>query len=173
MLGFAVDVTERVRTRQRAEALQAELLATAQRQVQERESFYRVFDQTAALVGLLRGPHHRFDYVNPAFQQLFAGRPLAGLDYATALPDAAAQGFVVQLDEVYRTGEPYVSHETPIALQPPGGEPTAHYLDVTYQPLRDAHGQTTGVQAFVLDVTERVHTRQINRNQRSPWRFAV
>ncbi len=41
VLSFSYDVTERVRTRQQAEAAQVQLLAAAQRQVQEREAFYQ------------------------------------------------------------------------------------------------------------------------------------
>ena len=41
-MSFAVNVTERVRARQQAEALQAEVLAAAQRQAQEREAFHDV-----------------------------------------------------------------------------------------------------------------------------------
>nr|WP_246601829.1 PAS domain-containing protein [Hymenobacter profundi] len=129
VLNFAVDVTAQVEARQQVEqlnqelearvqartqealALQADLLAAAQRQMQVRESFYQIFEQTPAAVSLLRGPSHRFEYVNPVYQQVFAGRQLVGRDFAEALPDAAAQGYLAMLEGVYHTGETFFGAE--------------------------------------------------------------
>ncbi|RZK89520.1 MAG: PAS domain-containing protein, partial [Hymenobacter sp.] len=71
VLMFMLNITEQLQAHRRAEKLQAEVLATMQRQAQEHETFYQVFEQTSALVALLWGPEHRFEYANPAFQQLF------------------------------------------------------------------------------------------------------
>ena len=129
VLAFAVDVTEQVRTRARAETLQAELLATAQRRAQEREAFYQVFEQTPALVQQLRAPEHRIEYVNPAYQHLFAGRELVGRNLADALPELREQGFVALMDRVYRTGETYYATDAPFVLPPAAGRPgrTAYF----------------------------------------------
>ena len=166
VLVFILDVTEKVRTRQQNEALQAEVLAAAQRRAQERESFYQVFDQTAAAVSILRGARHRFDYVNPAIQHLFAGRQLVGLDFATALPDAAARGFVALLDQVYRTGETFFGNELPFTPAPAAGQvPHKGYFNFTYQAMREA-GATVGISIFAYDVTEQVLARQERETQR-------
>ena len=44
---------------------------------------------------------------NPNYLALVGNRPVVGLTVAEALPDAAAQGYVELLDQVYRTGEPF------------------------------------------------------------------
>ncbi|RDC58846.1 hypothetical protein [Adhaeribacter pallidiroseus] len=41
--------------------------------VQERETFYQVFASTPAAISINRGPEHRFEYFNAAFQQIFTG----------------------------------------------------------------------------------------------------
>jgi len=131
ILAFIVDVTEQVRARQHADALQAELLAATQRHVQERETLYQVFEQTPAMVQLLRGPHHHVAYVNPAYQRLFPGRPLVGLDLAEAVPELREQGFIAILDDVYQTGETYFGLEVPLLIeQPDGWPPRTGYLYV-------------------------------------------
>ena len=160
VLGFAVDVTERVRARQQAEALQAQLLAAAQRQTHEREGFYQVFEQTPALIQFLRSPSHRIEYVNPAYQRLFAGRPLVGLDLADALPEVRAQGFIDLMDRVYQTGETYSGMDVAFVLPPFDGQPArTGVFSFTYQAYQE-NGQTAGISVFAFEVTEQVLARR-------------
>ncbi len=177
VLVFASDVTPQVRARQQVEqlnvelearvqartqealALQADLLEAAQRQVQVRESFYQVFEQTPAAVSLLRGPTYRFEYVNPVYQQVFAGRQLVGRDFADALPDAAAQGYLAMLEGVYHTGETFFGTEVPFVSEQPGAPPHTVYFNFTYQAYRE-NGEIVGISTYALDVTEQVLARQ-------------
>ncbi|MDO7886585.1 PAS domain-containing protein [Hymenobacter cheonanensis] len=160
ILAFIVEVTEHVLAQQRTLSLQAEVQAAAQRQAQEREVFYQVFAQTPALVALLRGPGFRIDYVNPAFEQLFPGRPLLGLALAEALPELISPGFVRRLAGVLHTGEAYFAGEAPLPLAPPAGEPgRQRYLDLTCQRYLEA-GQPAGVSVFAFEVSEQVRARQ-------------
>ena len=160
ILVFVVDVSEQVRTRQQAAALQAQLLATAQHQAAERLAFYQIFEQTPALVALLRSPGHRFEYANPAYQALFPGRQLVGQDAVEVAPELAAQGFVALLDRVYQTGETYFGQQTPFTLRAtPGEPPRTSYFDFTYQAYRE-DGEVAGISIFAFDVTEQVLIRQ-------------
>ncbi|AII52520.1 hypothetical protein N008_11100 [Hymenobacter sp. APR13] len=160
LLVFAVDVTEQVRTRRQAEAMQAQLLAVAQHQAAERLAFYQIFEQTPALVALLRSPGHRFEYVNPAYQALFPGRQLLGRDLAEAAPEAQAQGLVTRLDHVYETGETYDVKDVPFTTASADGQ-SAHtvYFTFTYQAYRE-NGQVAGISIFAFDVTAQVLARQ-------------
>jgi PAS domain S-box-containing protein len=166
VIGIAFEVTEQVLARRLAETLQAELLATAQHQAHERESFQQVFEQTPALIALLRAPEHRFEYANPAYQAIFPGRQLVGLNAAEAAPELVAQGFVHLLDRVYQTGETYFGSEQPFA--PPSAEglpPHTHYFNFTYQAYREA-GHIAGVSIFAFDVTQQVLARQQREAER-------
>ena len=170
ILVFAVDVTDKVLARQQAEALQADLLAAARQQVQEREAFRNVFEQTPALIALLRAPGHRFEYVNPAYQTLFPGRQLVGLDLGEAIPEMQAQGFVALLDRVYQTGETYFGAEQPfVAALVAGQLPRTQYFNFTYQAYREA-GEIAGVSIFAFDVTEQVRARQQRDTERQQLR---
>ena len=166
VLAFSVDVTERVRARQQAGALQAELLAAAQRQVAERETFYQVFAHTPASIALLRGANHRFEYVNAAYQRLFPDRQLLGRPVAEALPETEEAGFLVQLDKVYHSGDTFFGLELPMHLQPRDGRlaPPVYYT-FTYQAYRE-EGQIAGISIFAFDVTEQVLARQQREAER-------
>jgi signal transduction histidine kinase len=160
ILAFLVDATEKVRARQQAAALQAEVLAAAQRQAQERENLYQIFEQTPAVIGLLRGPEHRIEYINPAFQGLFPGRPLLGRTVAESQPETAAQGFIDLLDGVYQTGETHVSTELPFVITQPDGQPAqTRFFNFTYQPYRE-NDVVVGISFFAYDVTGQVLARR-------------
>ncbi|MGI4734102.1 MAG: PAS domain-containing protein [Janthinobacterium lividum] len=163
---FAYDVTEAVLARRQNEALQAEALAAAQRQAQERATFHEVFEQTSAAICLLREPGHRIEYANPAYQQLFAGRPLRGRTVAESQPEAVAQGFVALLDGVFQTGTTHFGSEMPLTVAAPGDAPAyTRYFDFTYQAYRE-NGEMAGVSVFAYDVTERVRARAEAEAQR-------
>ncbi|MBH8560390.1 PAS domain-containing protein [Hymenobacter negativus] len=162
VLVFAYEVTDQTLARQRTEALQAELLAAAQRQAQERETFYQVFEQTPALVCILRGPEHRYEYLNSAYQRQFPGRQLAGRPVAEALPETVEQGFIALLDGVYHTGQTYFGQELLLTIEATANAPAqSDYYNLTYQAYRE-QGQIVGVCVFAYVVTEQVRARRQN-----------
>ena len=170
VLTLSIDATERVHACHQAETLQAEALAAAQRQVQEREALFHILADTPSAVALLRGPEHHFEYVNTAYQQLFPDRPLTGRTVAEALPETEEAGFLKLLNEVYRTGETFFGQELPMRLVPPGGRPSQQvYYTFTYQAYHE-NGQITGISIFAFDVTEQVLARQQREAERQQLR---
>lgn len=128
----------------------------AQQLTQERDALRRILAQTPAAICVLRGPEYQFEYVNPAFAQLFAQRALLGRPAAEVLPEALNQGFITLLDRVYDTGETYLETELPLA-GPPGGDP--RYFNFTYQAhLENGHADRLSV--FAYDVTEQTLARR-------------
>ena len=159
ILVFVVDVTEGVLARRQADTLQAAMLGVAQRRLQQREELFQVFEQTPAAIALLRGPAHRFEYVNPAYQQLFPGQLLRGHRLAEAHPDTAASGVLARLDHVLATGETYWGQEQPVPLPAgPHQPPQLRYFNFTYQAYREQE-RIEGVSIVAYDVTEQVLVR--------------
>ncbi|WP_460575285.1 PAS domain-containing sensor histidine kinase [Hymenobacter coalescens] len=155
----ATEITQQVAARQQAVALQAEVLAAAERRAEERETFYQVFEQTPASIVLLRGPEHRVEYHNEAYQQLFPGRRMLGRTIAEIQPDAAQQGFLALLDRVYQTGETFFGREMRLGIDQPDGAQRESYFNFTYQAYRE-NGQIRGISVFAYDVTEQALARQ-------------
>jgi signal transduction histidine kinase len=121
-----------------------------------------LFANAPAFVCALRGPKHAFELVNPPYQQLVGTRrKLMGSTVEEAIPEAAQQGFVRLLDEVYRTGEPYIGRETLLRLDRRGeGNPEDAYVNFIYQARRDAQGEIVGIDVFGFEVTEQVLARK-------------
>ena len=165
VLIFASEVTEQVLARQERDALQAQLLTTAQRRARAREELYQVFEQAPVIVALLRGPEHFFYYRNPAFQALFPDRALTGRLYADAMPEIVAVGLMPVLDQVYATGQPYYGTALPVVTMPPDGSappdgvPHERYYDFSYHPYRE-DGQIVGITIFAYDVSGQVLARR-------------
>ena len=121
----------------------------------ERERLQHVFETAPAAITVLSGPEHRFEMANPLYRQLVGHRELVGKTVREAFPDLKDQGFFELLDEVYRTGEPYIGSGIKVRLQPEPGAPLVErYLDFVYQPLFDPDGEVTGIFAHAVDVTE-------------------
>ena len=102
-------------------------------------SLARMFEQAPSFIALLTGPEHRFALTNAAYQRAIDGRAVTGSTVAEALPDAAAQGYVDLLDQVYRSGEAHMATAARYDVQStPGGPVNERYLDFVYQPITDA-----------------------------------
>lgn len=125
----------------------------------ERAHLHRLFMQAPAALAIVRGPELRYELSNPLNQELTGGRDLIGKPAREALPDLVDQGIVAQVEEVYRTGKPFIKQELPVVVQGPGG-PRTLYLNGTLQPLQTAEGTTDGVMVFAYEVTEQVRARR-------------
>ncbi|AMJ64132.1 PAS domain-containing protein [Hymenobacter sp. PAMC 26628] len=118
------------------------------------------------MIALLRGPQHRIEFYNAAFQRLFPSRELHGRPLGEVAPETASQGFVGLLDGVYHTGVTYFGTEAPLLMEQPSGQPPKiHYFNFTYQRFEE-DGQPAGVSVFAYDVAEQVLARRERETQR-------
>ncbi|RPD49589.1 PAS domain-containing protein [Hymenobacter sediminis] len=154
-------VQERTQT---ALGLQAELLAAAQQQADQRALLYQVFEETPAAICIQRGPEHHYEYVNAAYQAFFPGREFIGRPVAEVLPETVDSGVVGLLDHVYQTGETYYGYELPLLIAQPDGPPKQMYFTFTYQAYRE-NGQIVGISTFAYNVAAQVLVRQQQQEQ--------
>ena len=82
-----------------------------------------------------------------------------GKPFSEALPELDGQPFKKLLDDVYRTGETYQTDNDRADLVVDGRLQT-YYFKFTYQALRDADENITGVLCIASDVTELERARQ-------------
>ena len=136
------ETTEHVRAKQRLSA--------------ERERFVQLFDQAPTFLAVLKGPDHVIELANPGYLKLVGHRAIVGRKVADALPDAAAQGYLTLLDEVYRSGKAFSAYGAKYAVQVlPEGPIDERYVDFVYQPMTDRDGSVFGILVQGVDVTTR------------------
>ncbi|WP_223861492.1 PAS domain-containing protein [Geminicoccus harenae] len=171
VLQHAVDVTELHRLRiggvaasihitegvlRRAEAVQIANQALDA----ERSNLREMFEQAPSFMALLRGPDHVFELANAAYLRL-VNRPVVGKTVREVLPEIGSQGHFEVLERVFATGEPFVGQNVRVVLVAPDGlSSSEHFLDLIYQPVRDASGGVVGIFVQGHDITEQKRAEQ-------------
>lgn len=164
------DLTDRVKAEQAkvAEARKAALLE----QTQENERMLdQIFSESPSFMVLLSVPDFRFLKSNAAHRKLIRKEGIIGKTVAEVEPEIEAQGFVKILEEVARTGNPFIGKEVEVRYEPVGKEPAkTAYLDFIYQPLRHPNGEVYAITAQGYEVTEKVLARKAIENERENFR---
>ncbi|KQR90834.1 hypothetical protein ASG01_14815 [Chryseobacterium sp. Leaf180] len=83
-----------------------------------------------------------------------------GLPFLEILPDLADQPFASQLRHVIKTGEMIDIKESPVLFTEANGSIRETFVDYTYQPLSDIHGNRNGVLVMSFEITDRVLARK-------------
>ncbi len=121
----------------------------------ERQRLENLFAQAPGFMAMLTGPEHTFELTNASYRRLIGDRDVIGRRVSEVLPELQGQGFFELLDQVYRTGEPFVGHQQSMRIRRrSGGQIEQTYLDFIYQPVKDSAGTVTGIFAEGYDVTD-------------------
>lgn len=125
-----------------------------------RRQFFELLMQAPALIALLRGPHHVYELANQLYLERVGQRKLLGLPIRIARPELEGLGIFERLDQVYRTGQPFVGTEMRLELtHPQTGQREECYFNFVYQPVRDGQGMVDGILIHGIEVTEQVQRR--------------
>ncbi|MCX2740595.1 CHASE domain-containing protein [Pontibacter anaerobius] len=146
-IGSVIDITE---------------IKDAERKVkQNAELLQKLFLEVPAVVGLVRYPDYQYVLANPEYRKLYGNRPLVGKTIYEAHTGEEGRGFFDRLEQVFKTGVPFVGNEVPTAIdQKNNGELVYGYFNLVYQPLIDANGKIEAVLVFAVEVTELVNARK-------------
>jgi light-regulated signal transduction histidine kinase (bacteriophytochrome) len=117
--------------------------------------------QAPAAIATFRGSNHVIETVNLEYLRLVGNGDILGKTVREAFSKSEGDALFELLDEVYRTGEPFVGKEMrvlgdgkSVCSQKEG------FWNVVYQPLRDAEGKVYGIMTHAVEVTEQVRSRQ-------------
>jgi PAS domain S-box-containing protein len=103
---------------------------------------------------------------------LLSGRDPLNLPARDAVPEAIGQGYIRILDDVYRSGSPYIGKEMPLILNRENG-PEQLYITFICQVLKNASGETEGILVFCYEVSEQVLARNKLQEAESRSRLAI
>ena len=133
--------------------------------LKEHQLLHRYLMESPAPFVILNGPEHIFEFANSSYHQLTGNRDLLGKKMMEALPELKGQGYVEIVDEVYRTGKPYIGTEMVAFIEKVKGKPEQIYVNLHCQALENEHGTVEGILVFSYDVTELVLSRKhLERN---------
>jgi two-component system sensor kinase FixL len=115
-----------------------------------------LYDHSPAFIATSAGPDHTFTYANTSYEEFVGRSGLIGRTVADALPEIADQGFMQVLDDVFRTGEPYIGVNVEFTFKmSQGPQSEVRYCDFVYQPVFATDGSVTGIFCEGYDVTQR------------------
>ncbi len=116
-----------------------------------------IIAQAPVSIVIFRGKDHIAEMANSKALFLLARTEEQVLNKSIldAMPELQSQGIKELLDEVYSTGKPFSAVERPIQINRNGKLETA-YINFTYDPLFDEHGNIDGIIAVGSEVTEQM-----------------
>lgn len=129
----------------------------------QRAAMHATFMQTPAAIAVLQGQPGGmvFEFANARYEQLVGRHNLVGRSAREVLPELAAQGLLDTLDNVLRTGVPWVAEELGADLyRQVNGQLERGYFSFTAQPMRGEQGRLDRVMVFAVDVTHQVRARE-------------
>ena len=108
-------------------------------------------------MAIYRGPEHVYALANNAEHKILRTDVLGkrASDVNHEFPE-----FIKRLDQVYQTGEPYISKETHYGLKNEEGKPESAWFNEWLYPFRNVEGNVAGVLGVGQNVTEHVLARQ-------------
>jgi PAS domain S-box-containing protein len=125
-----------------------------------------LFEQAPDFIAAFEGPEHVFTLANASYYRLVGERELIGKPLASAIPEAAEQGFVAILDGVLASRQPFVGRRMPVRLVRTAGKPPEQrFIDFVYQPVMNAGGHAIGIVVEGHDVTEHIESEQRARSE--------
>lgn len=149
ILHSAEDVTLKIRSDQ------------GEKRIKSLEQSYDVFMQAPVTIGIVKGKDYIIELANENLLEVWGrSNEVIGKPLFEAITELQGQGFKELLDEVQRTGEPFLAFEHPILLIRNGKEETI-YFDFIYKAYyENGNSEPSGVIAVGHDVTEKVLVRQ-------------
>jgi PAS domain S-box-containing protein len=130
-------------------------VVAANKRAAEQEHLLLLLNQMPGFVAVLHGPQHRYEYVNTAYVTISGPRDFLGRSVREVFPELEEQGFYELLDQVYTTGTRFVARAVPLRLS---GEHEDRFIDLLYEPIRDAIGNVTGIFVGGYDVSDAQRT---------------
>ena len=133
------------------------------------EQFHAFLMQAPTPFIMTEGPEHRLTFINPPYVSLLgrlSEEALLGKTVRDALPEMEGQPFFGLLDEVYRTGVPYVGIEVAGRLKNDIIDQEQDlFFDFIYHPMRNKVGNVCGIMIQATDVTGRVLSHQVTSSR--------
>lgn len=146
VLTTAVDVTEKIVAEQKRDDLE--------------HRFRMLIEETSVATCLFTGEDLVVEIANDIMISMWGkDRSVIGKPFIEGIPEMEGQPFIDILQEVRRTGIPYVGYDMPADLVVDEKLQT-FYFDFTYKPLYDYKGDIIGIMDTAVDVTEKVINRR-------------
>ncbi|MEO8771784.1 MAG: PAS domain-containing protein [Ferruginibacter sp.] len=122
-------------------------------------TIHNFFMQVPAMVAIVKGSEHRFEFINPAFSELLGKEDLTGKTVYESIPALNGEAYHEILNEVYETGKPFIGKEMKISYGKIENGINM-YVNLILQAYANTKGEKEGILVFGYDVSEQVIIRK-------------
>jgi signal transduction histidine kinase/DNA-binding response OmpR family regulator len=151
---------ERALRRERDTFERGERLARAEAEA-HREQLYSLFMKAPAAIAIVAGPGLCFELANPKFAQMVGRTALVGRPGREAIPEAEAGPTWDILEEVQRTGQPFLANEYPSLWGLAGEGPSQErFFNFVVQATKKTSGEVNGLMVHAVEITDSVAARR-------------
>jgi PAS domain S-box-containing protein len=112
-----------------------------------------LFERSPGFKAVFAGPDLIYQMVNPAYLALVGDHTLIGIAARAANPQATDPSLLGLIEDVFKTGRPYVGRGVRILAERQRGRLEPRYVDVVIQPIVDVAGRVTSIFLQGNDVT--------------------
>jgi PAS domain S-box-containing protein len=129
--------------------------------MRESENRFRMLIQEAPVATcLFVGRELKIEVANDKIIAIMGkGHAVLGRPLAQAIPELVGQPFLLELEQVFNTGETYENRNAPAKLMV-DGVLTTFYVDYIFKPLKNADGEVYAILDMTIDVTDHVLARK-------------
>ena len=138
-----------------------EKVITKKRIEENERSLRLIILQASVAIAIFRGNKYEVEIANPRALELW-GRTEGDVLHKPilqAMPELLTQGIKELLDNVYKTGTPFVANELPVQISRNGQLETA-FINFVYEPLYSTDGTINGIMTVGNELTEQVNARK-------------
>ncbi len=159
IISMGTEITEAVHTRKQIEASE--------------KRFSNILSQSLIAIAILKGPKMIITSANEAIIAIWGkGNDVIGKSLLKVLPEIKDQVFPDLLQQVYKTGEHFVTNEIKCILDR-NNKKQECYFNLVYQPYRDVDDSITGITILATEITEYVLAKkQIEENEEEQKKLA-
>ncbi len=149
-------------------------LVLSRKSSEENERRYRnMIYSSPSLIAILHGEEMILSVANDAIlEQLGKGREIIGQPYFVANPELKQQGLDVIFKEVFATGVPYQTLETPVFLIRNGKKELSYY-NYMVQPQRNINGEIEGLAIIATEITPQALSNKKIKESEERFRLLV
>lgn len=131
-------------------------------------NLYNLVMQSPVGMAIFKGRNFIVELINDQALQHWGKKRSDVIDHPVleVVTEMNAAGYEVLLNNILNTGEPAVLHEQSYTIKS-NGKPVTGYYDISLQALRDFQGNTIGILASAVDITQRVlYNRMLQESEK-------
>lgn len=149
-----------------------EQLIEAKNQIEnEKKKFYDFFMQAPAIIAVLKGPDHVYEFTNPNYLKVVGRNDIIGKSVKEVFPELHNDKIFNILDNVYTKGERFSGEEFHIQIDINNDGVTEDlFFNFVYEPYKDQHGNTEGILVHGVDVTNHIENRKLIQASEEKYR---